>query len=226
MKVAVYTLTRDRVEYTAHCLPLLHCKAGYPFEHYIIDNGSEDGTVAWLKGEGRALFQSVTFLANNMGIAVAANLAKKQIGSTADLIVKFDNDCAVVTEGLLRSIVQFYRNAGSAWCQYVVSPRVTGINTKVPRLSVSKLHGSLFGRTRIVGGICHVVPAPLYQRYRYNEALPKARGNDGHFCRWLVAQGITIGYLEDLEVQHYKTTDGQAKQYPEYFRRKMKEEGR
>ena len=48
-KIAVYTLTRDRIEYTKECFAMLESKAGIEYDHYIVDNGSQDGTVEWLK---------------------------------------------------------------------------------------------------------------------------------------------------------------------------------
>jgi len=42
MKIAIYTLTGDRLEYTKYCFDLLQKKAGYSYDHYIADNGSTE----------------------------------------------------------------------------------------------------------------------------------------------------------------------------------------
>jgi len=55
MKIAIYTLTRDRLQYTQDCFSSLWQNAGMPFDHYIVDNGSEDGTVEWLMQEAERL---------------------------------------------------------------------------------------------------------------------------------------------------------------------------
>lgn len=48
MNIAVYTLTRDRIEYTQRSFAALRENAGCEFVHVIVDNGSEDGTVDWI----------------------------------------------------------------------------------------------------------------------------------------------------------------------------------
>ena len=58
----------------------------------------------------------------------------------------------------------------------------------------------------------------------YPETLPKAWGQDDHFCNWTKSKGCKVGYIEGLIVNHFETTDGQARRFPEYFERKFKEE--
>jgi glycosyltransferase involved in cell wall biosynthesis len=223
VKVAVYSLTRDRLEYTKRCFGALREKAGYPFDHYVFDNGSTDGTQQWLQDEYQpAWFKPV---AQNIGIARAANIVLDTLREKKpDLIVKCDNDCLVLTDGILASIVELYKRLnGRPW---VLSPRVEGINRQPKRAREIELFGHRIGLTGIVGGLFHCVPSWIYFGYRYKEDLPLAYGNDGNFCEWLRAQRAAMGYIEDLSVQHCDTTDGQARRYPEYFARKRQEEGR
>lgn len=224
MNIAVYTLTRERIEYTQHCLPLLHDKAGCSFDHYVVDNGSKDGTLEWLQ-HNSDLFQMLVPLPTNIGIARAANLILYHINRNSyDLVIKFDNDCEVHSDSILAQVADFYESLGERKEEYVVSPRVVGIQTIAPRSALHQIGNHIFGATKIVGGIFHVVPQSIYRQYRYNELLPKAWGNDGHFCHWLREQNIAIGYLEDLEVAHFETTAGQRLRYPAYFQRKQQEE--
>ena len=51
MRVAVLSLTRDRLVYTRHCFAKLHEFAGCEFDHYVLDQGSKDGTDEWLTME-------------------------------------------------------------------------------------------------------------------------------------------------------------------------------
>ena len=52
MKFAVLTLTRDRLEYTQHCFETLRQNAGCDYDHYVLDQGSEDGTRVALAERG------------------------------------------------------------------------------------------------------------------------------------------------------------------------------
>ncbi len=51
MRIAVLTLTRDRLDYTQHCFQTLQEFAGCDFDHYVLDQGSTDDTVDCLVGE-------------------------------------------------------------------------------------------------------------------------------------------------------------------------------
>ena len=222
MKVAFYTLTRDRLDYSKHCLSLLRRKAGICYDHYVVDNGSTDGTREWLL-KNELGFRQVFLAPENMGISSASNLALDMIWRSCvdySLIVKMDNDCEIVSDNIMRSIASVFE----AKQNIVLSPYVEGINRQPHRGSYEEVAGMKIGYTAIVGGLFHVVPSVLYRDYKYPEDLPKAWGQDDHFCAWVKSKGCDVGYAEDLRVNHFETTNGQCKKYPEYFNRKWKEE--
>lgn len=223
MSVAVYTLTRDRLDYTKHCFDLLKRCSGYPYDHYVLDNGSEDGTVGWLL-ENQDSYADLVFSKSNLGISAGSNRILDRIGPKYDLIIKMDNDCEVISENIIGQIVEVYQGRLPYDPQYVLSPRVEGIRNQPARLSYFSRAGRRIGHVGIVGGLFHVVPGSVYANYRYPENLPLAKGQDDHFCDWFNKQGGVIGYIEGLSVAHYETTEGQAARYPEYFKRKWKEE--
>lgn len=220
MRIAVYTLTRDRKAYTEHCFNTLWQNAGYPFDHFVIDNGSCDGTVEWLYSNATR-FAKIVLEPDNTGISRASNMALDIIGNGYDLIVKMDNDCEIATYGLFADMVKVFEFAGRP---LFLSPRVEGINRQPKR--VYNIHAGHYtiGRTGIVGGLCHWLPAATYQRYRYPETLPKAWGQDDHLSDWCYKQRIEMGYVDALTVNHYEGTDAQAQRYPDYFERKRMEE--
>lgn len=223
MKIAIYTLTRDRLEYTKHCFQMLYEKAGYPFDHFVLDNGSADGTVMYLIDMFFKKKTIIHFSKENIGISVGSNYLLDEITSmNYDIIIKFDNDCEVVTDGILKSIVNFYEKHDENK-KYIISPKVNGIINQPHRGWSKEIFGFNFGATAIVGGLFHVVPVEIYKQYRYPTDLKPGWGQDDHFCDWAKKQGYEVGYLEDLEVNHYETTSGQLKRYPEYFNRKKEE---
>lgn len=232
MKIAIYTLTRDRLDYTKHCFNSLRDKAGHQFDHFVIDNGSHDDTQEWIVEEIRSgRLRSIIRLPENKGISVASNLALNRICDLGyDLIIKMDNDCEVISENLLGQIVEIYEDILSKPFNpsYVLSPRVEGINNQPARAAFESHGGRRIGLTGIIGGLFHIVPAKVYKAYLeqggYPEGLPKAHGQDDNFCHWVLSNGGKLGYIEGLIVNHYEGTDGQAKRYPDYFQRKFKEE--
>lgn len=221
MKIAIYTLTRDRLDYTKRSFESLWEKAGYPFDHYVIDNGSQDGTQDWLE-DNLERFSHVEYLTENLGISAASNRALDAMKiHSYDLIAKMDNDCEVLTDKLILHMVELF---GGTSRKLLVSPKVMGINKQPKRAYTIVAGGFEIGRTGIVGGLCHWMRGDLYQQYRYPLTLPKAWGQDDDFCHWAYLQTIDIGYVESLQVAHMDGTDNQALKYPDYFKRKLEEE--
>jgi len=137
-----------------------------------------------------------------------------------------DNDCEVVSDNILSQISEIFKDSFDKKFgnQFILSPRVEGINKQPKRDGGTQLAGRTIGFTSIVGGLFHIVPSKVYSVYRYPKNLPKAWGQDDDFCNWAKNNGCKIGYIEGLVVNHYETTSGQAERYPKYFERKFKEE--
>lgn len=231
MKIVIYTLTRDRLEYTQRSFQSLRERAGMAFEHLVIDNGSADETPAWLAAEkaaGRISEHSVC-LTENRGISIASNLALEIIFQKfrgTETIIKMDNDCLVRSPNLLTQVAACMAEARrlALGPRFLLSPAVTGINRQPFVSRKTMLAGMAIGLTAIVGGLFHCVPASLYQCFRYDEQLPMAKGQDDELCRWWKSRGGEVGYIEGLTVEHMDGTDQQAVRYPEYFERKWVEE--
>src|SRR5512139_717357 len=187
MRVAVYTLTRDRLEYTIHCFAALHTNVGVPYDHYVVDNGSQDGTVDWLQSHASE-FAGLRFEKENIGISRGSNMALQMIRRAVpyDLVIKMDNDCEVYCQNIIGQLVEIFQDAWShAYApEYVLSPRVEGIVNQPARGRYTMLAGRRIGLTGIVGGLFRAVPWRIYESYEYPENLPLAWGQDDHFCRW------------------------------------------
>ncbi len=228
MNIAIYSLCRDRLSYTQDCFAALREKAGHPYDHYVYDNGSEDGTHSWLWEDHRSRFKHVMLGNENSGISIASNYCLRRIlaDDEYDLVLKCDNDCMIQTPGILAEFARIYSECKEAE-RWVLSPRVEGINNQPRRVRQHTLAGHEIGVTAIVGGLFHVVPAPVYRHFMadggYDETLPKAAFQDDQFCDWLARNGYAKGYVEDLVVSHHESTDGQARRFPDYFTRKFKE---
>lgn len=218
MRVAVYTLTMNRLLYTQQLLLKAQQMAGFPLDWYVFDQGSTDGTAEWLVSH-RSCFKGMVLWPQNIGICAAHNAMAQMLlaQSCHDLIMKVDNDCEMRTEGWLKAVVEVCSAIeGGGITSYAVSPRVTGIGTPVRRIKQEVVAGHPFGHTQIVGGISMCVPARTFAEFQ----LPKIPGHtadDSHICRWTKEKGGVVGYIEDLEAHHFETTIGQARRFPEYF---------
>lgn len=218
MRVAVYTLTMNRLLYTEQLLPKAQQTAGFPLDWYVFDQGSTDGTAEWLVSQ-RPCFKGLVLWPQNIGICAAHNAMAQMLlaQSCYDLIMKVDNDCEMRTEGWLKAVVEVcsaIEELGVTY--YAVSPKVTGIGTPVRRSKQEIIAGHAFGHTQIVGGISMCLPARTFAEFRLPD-IPGHTADDSHICRRTKERGGTVGYIEDVEAYHFETTIGQAKRFPEYF---------
>jgi hypothetical protein len=213
MNVAVLTLTRDRLPYTQHCFETLHEMAGCDFDHYVLDQGSTDGTAEWLREQP---WQPAVFLPENIGINRGLNLILDTIElDDYDVVVKFDNDCELMTPNTLRDVCQIAYDK-----DMILSPRIHGLRN--PVLTIERW-GDI-DITPIVGGIFMAVPAWVFQDgFRHNPLVGLWGSDDSDLCRWWHAGGRKCGYVRGYDANHYLTTDGQHADIPHYFARTLAE---
>lgn len=199
MKIAIFAITMNRLSCTKRSFLSLWQHAGQAFEHHIVDNGSTDGTIDWLRDHGHR-FKSLTLLPENAGISVAANIAIDKIRESAcDLIVKMDNDCAMETDGILPKLADAFTELGMG-SKCLLSPRVEGVQ-HVPRVWYRSVGEHTIGVTGHVGGIFVAGRSSVYRKYRYPEHLI-AHGTDSHLCMWMRRRGGVVGYVENLLVSN------------------------
>ena len=198
--IAVFTLTRERLYYTKTCFDLLNRKAGMDFKHIVIDNGSKDGTVEWLK-EYNA-YRKV-YLPENKGLKYGVNLAFEIIKEIKDIdfILKFDNDCEVLTEGFLRELVEAYNLIGG---KVLLSPYVKGIVNQVKRTRYVKIGEYTYGNVGHLGGICLFMPREFLEEigWEIKAKLPYARGVDSYLSSKARKLGYNLFYVENIFVKH------------------------
>lgn len=228
MKVAVLSLTRDRLPYTQHCFASLRENAGCDFDHYVWDNGSTDGTAEWLRAQDT--FHALTCAGANNGISNAMNqlvrIAEREAQppfDPYDVIVKVDNDCELVTPNTLRDISDLVHTYG-----LILSPQIHGLRN--PPATIGRplsLGGALVDEKAQVGGIFLAAPADVYtvDGFRYNDGNPLWGGDDVELCAWWRANGGQCGYVQGYHANHYLGTDGQAADNPGYFERRVLEGG-
>jgi len=224
-KVAIFTLTLERLDYTKRMYGALTKTAGYDFDWFVIDQGSKDGTVEWLKSTRAKLKENK----KNEGIEVGWNQAIKMIRKAGDydIVVKLDNDAEVMTEGWLAKMIDiFERNS-----RLVLSPYVEGLEDSPGGVLRQRLSGdspyvmigdTVLGVVPNLGGICFASPLSLYKDFEFPKHL---MGNkDYYLSKYALRSGYGLFYVEELKVAHMDTTSGQKKKYPAYFKKLYSEQ--
>lgn len=222
VRIAVLTLTRDRLEYTRHCLATLRQNAGCEYDHYVLDQGSRDATPDWL--ERRDDLAGLILRRENIGCCRGWN-ALLDICRPVDydVIVTFDNDCEVLTEDTLATV------AGLAAEHHVIlSPQVRGLMHPPATIANLQLGQHTVDEKAIIGNIFMAIPSWLFtvNRFRWDEERYQVWDGGESVTQWYRERGGRCGYVQGFDVNHYKTTLGQVEDMPWYFERRVLEGGR
>lgn len=213
-KIAVYSFTWNRLAYTKRTFKGMD-KFDYPFDQYVWDNGSTDKTVDWLREYRRLSNNKVTLFLSpqNVGLAVAKNSLLSKIKNKYDYYLKVDNDCDIVSWGILRELIILSRLLGD---NALLSPTVGGLGHPVPRHAYFRLGPHVLSPVPQVGGLIYFAPKKFYSNFTGNNAFSIAY-EDVEFACYVWRQHGKVYYVEDLEVNHMDTTAGQNLRYPKYF---------
>jgi len=217
VNVAVLTLTRDRLDYTRRAFASLQEFAGCTYDHFVLDQGSEDGTQAWLADyEDTHPWCQVHALDENIGIPAGLNhlLDRIDVGEY-DAIVHFDNDCELTQPNTLRDLCKLVVQGNA-----ILSPRILGLQNPPQPTRELRIGDDTILDIPQIGGIMLTAPAWWYDDYRYPATLPKWGLDDSHICATFRAAGGTCGYVKRLEAWHMDGTEGQRERFPSYFERK------
>jgi hypothetical protein len=219
MKVAVLSLTRDRLAYTQRCFASLQENAGCKFDHYVLDQDSEDETRDWLDDElfaGRLVGWMTE--GENIGISRGHNLLLDNFTEDYDVVCTFDNDCEVT---MPRTLAACAKIAGRG--DWIVSPTVNGLNFPPRPGPTVWVDGEPIGPFPEMGGIFRCMPGEFARTFRFNESNPLWGWDERDVGRVVQERGMGSGYLLDWSVNHYKTTKGQEAELGPYFARKFAE---
>lgn len=219
MNVAVITLCRDRLLYSKHCIATLREMAGIHFDHYVLDNGSTDGTREWLLDEFKAdRFAKVILVKENVGINRGVNMLLDELEGDYDVVVKIDNDAEITIPFTLADVAQLVDDGYA-----ILSPRILGLNNPPVPIGEFEINGERILQLTHVGGIFLAAPGWIYKQFRHREDAALYGSDDGDVCVWFRRHGGRVGYVETLSANHFETTSGQHARYPEYFARTLAE---
>jgi len=214
-KVAIYTLTWNRLPLTKMMWQGLKENTKYPFDWFVVDQGSKDGTQEWLKGKVKEML----CLDKNVGISKGSNLAVEMILKKGDydIIFKVDNDTIMKTEDWLERMVDLWqRNKMLA-----LSPYIEGLRDNpggAPRIAYTTIGKEYLGITQHLGGCFIGVRREAYENYRWKENSFLHGEQDLEFSRYLLDNRYMLAYVEGIKAEH--NTQKQEERFKDYFQQR------
>lgn len=211
---SIVILTFNQLQYTKECIQSIQQYTPEPHEIIFIDNGSNDGTVKWLK---RLVEQHSNYRLiendSNLGFSKGCNQGIE--ASTGDHVVLINND-VVVTKDWLSGLMECLHSAADIG---IVGPMTNNISgpQKVPHVdysSVADLHGyaSVF-RTknryrrisnRRVVGFCMLFKRRLIDEIgRLDESFGSGNYEDDDLCLRACLGGYRNLIAGDVFIHHY-----------------------
>ena len=212
MIFSVVVPTHNRLETLKICLAALKSQrfSGSDYEVIVVDDGSQDGTLDYLKSIVWEQPNLKVFSQRNMGPAAARNLG---IRSAIGQIIAFtDDDCLVGDDWLSRLYAgyqDFPQAAGMGG--YLEAPKEVLGKSVIARLEYFETHviykagqeAYLGGFESPAGGTNNIsyLKRVIDQVGLFDEGFPVPAGEDADFKLRVVAKGYKIGYIP-LKVAH------------------------
>lgn len=219
-------LTHNKLAVTRRCMPTLLQSADRNWELIVVENGSTDGTPAWLQefkrtAEGEGIPVTLLPQANNIGCSTARNLALA--AAAGDTAVFVDNDVSVRSRDWLSGLSRALDNEPRAG---MVGPKLVypfppyriqfagGAVTRSGRVQFcgrgDALDDPRFTRPREVQ---YAISACLMVRMDvlrdaggFDEAFNPVQFEDTDLCYRVRSRGWRVLYEPSVEMYHYEST--------------------
>ena len=202
-------VTHNALAYTQRCLHSIRARTAVPYELILVDNGSTDGTPAYLQS-----IPSATVLTNstNLGFPAAANQGLR--ASRGDQVVLLNND-VLVTSGWLRrmlgALVQDPRiGLVGPYTNCTAGPQRLGVSYTDPEDADDfawQWGAAHAGQVRDVPGVmgfCLLLRREVIERVGYlDEAFGIGLCEDVDYCRRAAASGFRSAIAEEAYVHHF-----------------------
>jgi GT2 family glycosyltransferase len=208
-RAAVVTLSFNRVRYLARVIECFRkATAGEDHEWIVVDNGSTDGSVPFLRETlGRGEISRLILLDRNRGISAGYNIGFAMAAPGTGLRIKLDADILVLSRGWLAAYQRVFTRRAD-----VGALALHQINHRMMR---KWMHGSRIESVDgvdlwswdawICGSACMAVPQAVFERLgHFNE---ETHFDDADFYYRLRASGLAAYYTASWVALHWSALD-------------------
>ena len=226
--ILICMVTYNRIDMTMETLKSLFSTADPKlYSLFIVDNGSQDGTVDFLKTLTNPQIEDIVYNESNLGTASALNIGWKVEHEREWHAGKLENDVVFKDTNWLRRM------------KYVVETvtDVGLVGLKRVDLEEKPNHTNAFYRTRLyalpdgsvieianhVMGTCWLVGKKALKKVGGLRQLGPYGLDDSLYCKRMALAGFYVAFIPDLVIEHI---DPGHSKYPEYTQWKIDEAGR
>ena len=226
MRIAVYSIVRDRLDLTRKSFKALRQMAGIDFDFYVADNGSSKVVKSYLRHEKAAgHIHYLQLFDENVGQNIAANHLLDQMEGY-DWVLRWDNDAMPRTRRFLKKLVRAGERLRASGAVCVLSPRISRLKHPPEKMAAGNDIGFEYEVVNILGGICRLHPAAVFDEWRFSQFAPLGFGEATEMAQLCDGAEIPMLRIPHLEVEHLHGEDGQIDMMPDEFTWERREVGR
>lgn len=212
--VSIVILTFNQLGCTEECLASIQRHTPLPHEIIMVDNGSTDGTVSWLK-ELSSRNDHIRVIVNGRNLGFAAGCNQGMAAATGEFIVLLNND-VVVTPEWLTGMLETHKlapNAGiigpmtnsASGIQVIPPPDYTaagGLDRFAADFRARNRHRRI--RSRRIVGFCMLFNRRLYEEIGgLDESFGTGNYEDDDFCLRAAIAGYSNYVAGDVYLHHH-----------------------
>lgn len=218
-KVSIIIRCLNRLEYTIKTISSIDKMAGMDdYEMIVIDQGSTDGTVEWLKSLDKEGYYKLRYQLNSVNSGDAGGMKEGYNLSSDDCkyIMQFDNDCEAITENFLKNIVDVMDDDDNVGC---IMLKREGVRIQIRPNNVRMINNQQYGDIRSAV-CCSIIRKDILD----NSNLWYDKEKIGWLKDITSKNNNKYKILKSLDnkVFHIDTTKGQSKKYPSYIKNKVR----
>ncbi len=192
--VNICMVTYNRLEFTRQAIPALLEFTRFPHVITVVDNGSTDGTVDYLRGVHKeGIITNLILLKENVGVAKASNLAWIQ-EPDAQYYMKFDNDIVIQKPNWLEHMVEVI--------DAIPELAMVGYNFEPSSYPLQNVNGQDIRPKRgNLGGACVLIPKRTEQQIGYwCEDYGYYGEEDADYGNRIRLAGLASAYMEEEQI--------------------------
>lgn len=173
MGVDILYITFNRLAYTRQTLPVMIENAGADFSLTIVDNGSSDGTVNYLKSvvkSYKSVIKTIVFNKDNQGLSRPTNQFWRDSQST--FVGKVDND-TLLPPGWLKTLLHAHMQSDRLGVVGGFHHRLEDVNMEKLRCRVINVDGVNLLPDAFIGGCCYIFKRSLQRPPAFFRYMPR-----------------------------------------------------